>query len=424
MAADTTRQASGHADFATSPGSLAGLRVVEVGTSIAAPYGTQILGDMGAEVIKVERVGTGDDTRSWAPPSWDEESIAFLSFNRNKKSLALDYKTAEGKEVLRKLIASADVLVQNLRPGALAKAGFDPATLAELNPALINCELSGFGPTGPRAQQPAYDPLLQAYSGIVSITGEDGRDPVRVPVSLLDMGTGMWTVIAVYEALRRREQTGKGSHVQLSLLQTAMTWMSGPLMGASAGNPSPQRMGSGFRGAVPYGAFPTADGHIFISCGNDRLFRTFLEAIDAEDLAERAGFATNPERLAHRDEVNVAISERTSAFGVDDLVERLEKAGVPHSPVQSVDQVVEDEQVKAIGMVTSLPHPRVEELQVLNLPMTFDGAYPALRTAPPDLGEDTAQVLGDLGYDEDAVAGLLANGVVGTDDRQVESAVP
>lgn len=406
----------GHADFATSPGSLTGLRVVEVGTSIAAPYGTQVLGDMGAEVIKVERPGAGDDTRSWAPPSWRDESIAFLSFNRNKRSLALDYKSDEGREVLRKLIASADVLVQNLRPGALAKAGFDAETLAELNPRLINCDLSGFGPTGPRAKQPAYDPLLQAYSGIVSITGEDGRDPVRVPVSLLDMGTGMWTVIAVYEALRRREQTGRGSHIQLSLLQTALTWMSGPLMGASAGNPPPQRLGSGFRGAVPYGAFPTADGHIFISCGNDRLFRSFLAAIDAEELAERPGFATNPERIAHRDDVNGAIAERTSAFDLDELVKRLERAGVPHSPVQTVDQVVEDEQVKAIGMVTSLPHPRVEELQVLNLPMTFDGAYPALRTAPPDLGEDTAHVLGDLGYDGAAIAGLVADGVVGTDD--------
>ncbi|MFN7150284.1 MAG: CaiB/BaiF CoA transferase family protein, partial [Microthrixaceae bacterium] len=324
----------GHADFASSPGSLAGLRVVEVGTSIAAPYGTQVLGDMGAEVIKVERTGTGDDTRSWAPPSWGEESIAYLSFNRNKKSVALDYKTDEGREVLRRLIASADVLVQNLRPGALAKAGFGPDVLEELNPRLINCDLSGFGPTGPRARQPAYDPLLQAYSGIVSITGEDGRDPVRVPVSLLDMGTGMWTVIAVYEALRRRDQTGRGSHVQLSLLQTAMTWMSGPLMGAVAGNPAPQRLGSGFRGAVPYGAFPTSDGHIFISCGNDRLFRTLLAAIDAEDLSDRPGFATNRQRLAHRDEINIAIGERTSAFGLDELVKRLERAGVPHSPVQ------------------------------------------------------------------------------------------
>ena len=409
----------GATPFGSTPGTLSGLRVVEVGTSIAAPYATQILGDLGAEVIKVERLGTGDDTRAWAPPSWNDESIAFLSFNRNKRSVALDYKTEEGREVLRRLLASADVLVQNLRPGALAKAGFDAETLEELNPRLIVCELSGFGHAGPRAQQPAYDPLLQAYSGIVSVTGEDGRDPVRVPVSLLDMGTGMWTVIAVYEALRRREATGKGGLVQLSLLQTALTWMTSPLIGAAAGNPAPRRLGSGFRGAVPYGAFPTADGHVFVSCGNDRLFRMFLAAIDAEDLAERPGFATNPERLLHRDEVNAALAERTSAYGLDELVKRLEQAGVPHSPVQTVDRVVQDEQVQAMGMLAPLPHPRVEDLQVLNLPMTFDGDYPTLRTTPPDLGQDTAAVLAGLGYDAEQIAALAADRVVQTTSTTV-----
>lgn len=402
--------------FGTTPGSLTGLRVLEVGTSIAAPFATQILGDLGAEVIKVERLGTGDDTRAWAPPSWGEESIAFVAYNRNKRSVALDWKTDEGGDVLRKLLASADVLVQNLRPGAFAKAGFTAEVLEELNPRLIVCELSGFGPTGPRAQQPAYDPLLQAYSGIVSITGQDGGEPSRVPVSLLDMGTGMWTVISVYEALRRREATGKGGWVQLSLLQTALTWMNAVLMGAVVGNPPPQRLGSGFRGAVPYGAFPTSDGHIFISCGNDRLFRTFLAAIGSEDLAERPGFATNPERLAHRHEVNDAIGERTSAYGLDELVKILEAAGVPHSPVQTADRVVADDQVNAIGMITPLPHPRAEDLQVLNLPMTFDGAYPELRLAPPDLGQDTADVLAGLGLSDEEISALRDAGVVGIPD--------
>lgn len=399
--------------FGTTPGSLAGLRVVEVGTSIAAPFGTQTLGDLGAEVIKVERLVTGDDTRAWTPPSWHEESIAFLAYNRNKKSVALDYKTDEGKEVLSKLLASADVLVQNLRPGAFAKAGFTPEVLEELNPGLIVCELSGFGPTGPRAKQPAYDPLLQAFSGIVSITGQDGGEPSRVPVSLLDMGTGMWTVIAVYEALRRRDQTGKGSWIQLSLLQTALTWMNAVLMGAEVGNKPPKRLGSGFRSTVPYGAFPTSDGHIFISCGNDRLYRTFLTAIDALDLVDREGFATNPERVANREVVNEAIGERTVAFTLDEIVALLEKAGVPHSPVQTADRVVRDEQVNAIGMMTPLPHPRAEDLKVLNLPFTFDGDYPELRTAPPDLGADTAAVLAGLGYDEAQISALAASDVVG-----------
>lgn len=400
----------------STPGSLTGLRVVEIGTSVAAPFGTQILGDMGAEVVKVERLGTGDDTRSWNPPSWSGESIAFMSFNRNKKSLALDYKTDAGREVLTKLIESADILVQNLRPGALAKAGFSVERLRALNPRLIVADMSGFGHTGPRAAQPAYDPLLQAYSGIVSITGEDGGEPVRVPVSLLDMGTGMWMVISVYEALRRRDASGVGSHIQLSLLQTALTWMTSPMIGQAAGNPPPARLGSGFRGVVPYGAFPTADGHVFISAGNDSLWRRLLGAIGAMDLDERPGFKTNQERNERRAEVIAALSERTSQFGLDEIVGLLEAAGVPHSPVNTVDRVFKDPQVQAIGMMQPLPHRVVSDLQVVNLPMTFDGAYPELRTAPPALGEGAADVLASLGLSDDEVAALAEQNVVGLPD--------
>jgi len=395
-----------------TPGSLTGLRVVEIGTSVAAPFGTQILGDMGAEVVKVERLGSGDDTRSWNPPSWKGESIAFMSFNRNKSSLALDYKTDAGREVLERLIASADVLVQNLRPGALAKAGFGVERLQELNPRLIIADLSGYGHTGPRAAQPAYDPLLQAYSGIVSITGEEGGEPVRVPVSLLDMGTGMWMVISVYEALRRRDATGVGSHIQLSLLQTALTWLTSPMIGQAAGNPPPARLGSGFRGVVPYGAFPTSDGHVFISAGNDSLWRRLLAAIGAEDLDERPGFKTNQERNQRRAEVVAALSERTSRFALDEIVALLEKAGVPHSPVNTIDRVYRDPQVEAIGMMQPLPHPVVEDLEVVNLPMTFDGAYPELRTAPPALGEGAADVLASLGLSEQEIKALAADRVI------------
>lgn len=395
-----------------SQGSLTDLRVVEIGTSVAAPFGTQILGDLGAEVVKVERVGVGDDTRHWSPPSWDGESIAFMSFNRNKKSLALDYKTDEGREVLRELLASADVLVQNLRPGALVKAGFDVDTLRELNPRLIICDLSGFGARGPRAAQPAYDPLLQAYSGIVSITGEEGGEPCRVPVSLLDMGTGMWMVISVFEALRRRDRTGVGSHIELSLLQTALTWLTSPIIGALAGNPPPTRLGSGFRGVVPYGAFPTVDGEVFVSAGNDRLWLRFLEAIDATELNDRPGFATNQQRVQRRAEVEAVLGERTSRFGLDEIVKRLESAGVPHSPVNTVDRVVRDEQVLATGAFASLPHPAVPDLQVVNLPVTFDGAFPEMRTAPPRLGEGGADVLRSLGMDEQRIGQLAADGVI------------
>ena len=402
-------------------GSLTGLRVVEISTSVAAPFGGQILGDLGAEVIKIERP-TGDDTRHWSPPSWNGESIAFMSFNRSKKSVVLDYKSAAGREILVDLLRDADVLIQNLRPGALAKAGFTWEFLHEINPRLIYCEMSGYGHVGPRAQQPAYDPLLQAYSGIVSMTGEDGGEPSRVPVSLLDMGTGMWMAISVFEALRRRDQTGVGCHVQNSLLQTALTWITSPLMGAAAGNPAPRRLGSGFRGVVPYGAFPTSDGHIFVSAGNNDIFERLLRAIDSLDLLTREGFTSNPERVRNRRLVQDTLAERKSRFSLEELIERLAAAGVPHSPVNTVDMVYRDEQVQAVGMLQALPHPHVDDLQVVNLPATFDGEYVPLTKAPPALGEDTVDVLRSIGRSEDDIRSLVEQDVIAI--GQSEAVVP
>lgn len=407
-------------------GSLNGLRVLEVGTSVAAPFASQILGDLGAEVVKIERVDTGDDTRAWSPPSWDGESVAFLYLNRNKKSIVLDYKATEGREVLERLVASADILIQNLRPGAFEKAGFGAERLKELNPRLIYCELSGFGSVGPRAEQPAYDPLLQAYSGIVSMTGPDGSEPCRVPVSVLDMGSAMWLVIAIFDALRRRDDTGRGAHVQSSLLQTALMWVSPALMGCAAGLEPPRRLGSGFGGVVPYGAFPTKDGHIFVSAGNQSIWLRLLKAIEAQDLQDIPGFMTNEERVANREKVVAEVGRRTSAFTIAELEERLAAAGVPHSPVKTVDQVLTDPQVAALGQIQPLPHPRVPELQVVNLPITIDGEQATLRTPPPALGGDTREVLETLGMSVDDITRLTSTGVVqiSVDDDLSESARP
>ncbi|HTA03328.1 MAG TPA: CoA transferase [Streptosporangiaceae bacterium] len=393
-------------------GSLHGLRVIELGTSVAAPMAGQILGDLGAEVIKVERVGRGDDSRSWAPPHWGGESVTFLALNRNKKSVALDYKDPRGKQVLEDLIRDADVLVHNLRPGALAAAGFGEDELRRLNPRLINVELTGFGPDGPRAGQPGYDPLLQAYSGMVSITGQDDAPPSRVPVSLLDMGTGMWAVLAVYEGLRRRDATGLGCHVELSLLQTALTWLSMPLLSVLAGNPPPGRLGSGLAGVVPYGAYPTDDGYVFISAGNDAAWDRLCHALDAAPLREREGFATNTERVRARAAVDAELGLVTSAFDTTEVLRRLGAAGVPCAPVQTLDQVVTDEQVAAVGAISPLPHDRVAGFSVVNLPVTFDGARLAHRSAPPDLGADSVAVLAGLGRGPAEIDELVRCGVV------------
>jgi len=392
-------------------GSLQGLRVVEIGTSVAAPMAGQVLGDLGADVVKVERVGKGDDSRSWAPPHWDGESVTFLSLNRNKKSLALDYKDARGRRVLEDLITSADVLLHNLRPGALAAAGFSAGALRRLNKRLINIEITGFGSAGPRAGQPGYDPLLQAYSGIVSITGQDGGAPSRVPVSLLDMGTGMWAVLAVYEALRRRDATGAGCHVELSLLQTALTWLSMPLLTVLAGNPPPSRLGSGLAGVVPYGAFPASDGYVFISAGNDAAWARLCEALDADHLRDKEGFRTNVERVRARGAVEAELGGVTRGFSTAEALRRLEQARVPCAPVQTLTDVPADEQVVASGAISPLPHPEIPGFSVVNLPVTFDGAYPSHRNAPPALGADTAAVLADLGRTPAEIGELVRDNI-------------
>lgn len=394
------------------PGSLDGIKVIEIGTSVAAPYAAQILGDFGADVVKVERTGTGDDSRNWAPPEWEGYSVTFLALNRNKQSVVIDYKTQQGREVMERLIAGADVLIQNLRPGSFAKAGFSAERLRELNPQLIYCEMSGYGRTGPRSQQPAYDPLLQAYSGIVSMTGDDGGAPARVPVSVLDMGTGMWTALAVFEALRRRDVTGEGSHVELSLLQTALTWLTPPLMACAAGDPPPRRLGSGFGGVVPYGAFPTKDGHVFMSAGNDDTWRRLILALECPDLDHLPGFGSNGDRVRNREIVVDTLSSRTSNFTSAEVVERLTQASVPHSPVNTVDKVLVDEQVQALGQIQAAPEHAIADLKLVNLPMTFNGHYPEITKAPPELGQDTESVLASIGLDTAEIEALLASGVV------------
>lgn len=403
-----------------TPGSLDGLRVLEIGTSVAGPMAAQILGDLGAEVIKVERVGRGDDSRSWAPPHWHGLSVTFLSLNRNKRSIALDFKDPRGAAVLESLVRSSDVLIQNLRPGALAACGFGPARLRELNSRLIYCELTGFGPTGPRAGQPAYDPLVQAYSGIVSVTGEDGGAPARVPVSLLDMGTGMWTALAVFEALRRRDRTGLGTHVEVSLLQTALTWLSMPLMSVLAGNPAPSRLGSGLAGVVPYGAFPTNDGYVFVSAGNNDLWARLCRALAAPQLAQREDFVTNETRVANRSEVNEEVAKLTRGYDTNSLLNLLTAERVPCAPVNTLDQVVADEQVRATGVVSRMPHSQIDGFSIVNLPVTFDGEYLPAVVPPPVLGADTSAVLASLGISEQDISALVRDGVVGTPADRLE----
>lgn len=392
-------------------GSLEGIRIIEIGTSVAVPYGCQILADFGAEVIKVERLNGGDDARTWAPLS-DGVSITFLSLNRNKKSVVLNYKDARGAGLLEELLGSADVLVQNLRPGALAAAGFSWQRIQQINPKLVYVEMTGYGRTGPRQQQPAYDAMLQAYAGVVAMTGSDDGPPARVPLSMMDMGTGMWLALGVFDALRRREQTGEGAHVEVSLLQTALGWVNTPLMSVAAGGPVPERLGSGFRGNVPNGAFPASDGYVFLSVGNNESFYRLLEAIDAPHLRDAPGFEDNLARVENRAEVNQKLGEATSVFTMNELLERLDRAKVPHSAVNTLDKVLTDPQVQALGQLEEVNHPRLGEVTVVNTPVTINGEYLAHRHTPPELGSDTAAVLATLGLGGTELEALQAAGVI------------
>ncbi len=400
-----------------TPGSLHGLRVIEISTSVAGPSAAMILGDLGAEVIKVERVGCGDDTRAWNPPAWNGVSTAFLGLNRGKRSLELDYTDPRGRLILEDLVRSADVMIQNLRPGALARAGFSWSRLRELNPRLVYVEMTGYGSVGPKAMDPAYDPVLQAYSGIVAMMPEGPAGPARVPLSILDKGTAMWAAIGALDALRRREQTGVGSLVDVSLLSTALDWVGGTIMNAYAGNKR-EKLGSGFPGMTPYGAFPSSDGFVFIAAGNQRLWLQLLGALGVPELDDRTGFGSNGDRSAHRADVEAAVSEATRRFSRDELCSLLAAAKVPHAPIRTADELPDDPQVRAIGGIREIPHPSAPDLRVVALPIQVDGAHLPTPTAPPLLGADTRGILADLGYDDSAIEAFLADGVVAETDAQ------
>lgn len=377
-------------------GSLQGIRVVDVTMSVAGPFATQILGDLGADVIKVERPEVGDDTRRWGPPFWEGEGCTFTSLNRNKRSVVLDLKDETDRESFVSLVAEADVFVQNLRPGSLSKLGLGHQAMRALNPRLIYCDMTGYGLAGPHAQSPAYDPLMQAFGGLMSLNGEKGGAPVRIPASILDQGTGMWTALAVLDALRTRDRTGEGAHVHTSLLNTALMWLPSQLTGYFAEGVVPERLGSGTVGIYPYASFPTADNWVIIAAGNEKLWQQLCGAIEREDLTRDPRFLLNPDRVAHRVELFEELAKTLRTRDSATWLEALNAAGVPATPIQTIDQVVDDEQVAAIGALPTVDHPRIDEYRVVNLPIQIDGEYARVRRVPPLLGEHNDDVLGDV----------------------------
>ncbi len=366
---------------------LAGLCVFEFGHSVAAPFAGQILGDMGAEVIKVEKPA-GDDARRWGPPFQEGESAIFQTLNRGKRSLCLDLRDAGAMARLKALVLErGDVVLQNMRPGQAESLGLGDAALLAMKPSLVCCNLGAFGRVGPLAQAPGYDPLMQAFGGLMSVTGEAGRPAVRVGVSMVDMGTGMWAVIGILAALQRRAATGKGGVVDVSLFETAAAWMSVPVAQFLASGEAPERQGSGAQGIVPYRAYRTADGELVVAAGNDALFRALARVLERPEWLEDARFATNPDRVAHQAVLYPLIEAEMARRPTADWVARLDAAGIPCAPVQDVGQMLDHPQTRALGLLQNLPGTGVH---AIGLPVAFDGARPAPRGPVPARGADNA----------------------------------
>ncbi|MHB8667903.1 MAG: CaiB/BaiF CoA transferase family protein [Burkholderiales bacterium] len=376
--------------MATDSAPLTGLVVIELGHSVAAPFAGQILADLGAEVIKVEKT-EGDDARHWGPPFWEGAAASFQPLNRNKQSVVCELRDARQLAALKRLIRErADMVLQNLRPGQVEKLGLDGATLCAEKPALIYCNLGAFGSKGPLKDRPGYDPLMQAFGGIMSTTGEEGRPPVRVGPSIVDLGTGMWAVIGMLTALNRRRDSGRGGIVDVSLFETAAAWMSLLAANYQASGELPQRLGSGAIGIAPYRAYATRDSDLVVAAGSDALFRKLAQVLGHPEWSDDARFRSNPARVANQAALYALIEpimkERSSA----EWIALLEQAGIPCSRVQNVAEMIAHEQTRALGLMQPVPG---SAMSFVGLPLSFDGTRPAIRSRPPKLGEHTEGVL-------------------------------
>ncbi len=393
-------------------GPLHGIKVVEIGVAMAGPFCGMMLGDYGADVVKIERVGVGDDSRHWAPFFEDDVGHYFACTNRSKKSVAVDLKTPEGLAIVRDLIAGADVVVENYRFGALARAGLDYESLKAANPRLIYCSISGFGASGPRCGDPANDLFMQAYSGGMSLTGEVGGSPIRMGLSIADIGAGLFATIGVLMALQARERTGLGQRVDTSLLEGQVSMLSYHLTQYFASGSLPQPGGSGSLIGVPYQAFKTSDEWLVIAVFNDRMWRDFCQAIEQVEWQTDVRFADSDARLENRaflvDEIGRVIAQKPVA----EWQQRLTKYNIPNSPVLKIDDVVADPQVAARDLIVDVRTTAGRTIRMAGLPMKFAGTPAVLTMPPPALGEHTGEVLQSLGYQSDDIAALAARKVV------------
>jgi crotonobetainyl-CoA:carnitine CoA-transferase CaiB-like acyl-CoA transferase len=394
-------------------GPLAGITVVDFTRVLSGPYCTMLLADMGARVIKIERPGQGDDTRAWGPPFLAGESAYFLSINRNKESLTLDFKHREGRDLLERLVEKADVVVENFRPGTLDRVGLGYQDLAARCPRLVYCSISGFGQTGPRRDEPGYDAVIQAESGLMSITGAADGPPYRLGVAIADIVAGMFAAQGVLLALYARGQTGRGQLVDLGMLDAAtalLTYQAGIYLGAGL---IPGRLGNRHPSIVPYETFDAADGEFVIAVGNDHQWRAFCRVLGLEHLASDPSFDTNRKRVEGRDALHAVLQARLRTKPSGHWIEALTREGIPSGSVRTIDQALDDPQVGARGMIASMTHPVAGLIKVLGVPVKLSETPGSVRTPPPTLGQHTERILtADLGMSTEEIARLKREGVV------------
>ncbi len=395
-----------------SLGPLDDLLVVDLTRALAGPYCTLMLGDLGARVVKIETPDGGDDTRGWGPPFINGESSYFLGINRNKESLTLNLKHAEGKEVVRRLIRRADVLVENFRTGIMERFGFGYPVVHALNPRLVYASISGFGQDGPYRERAAYDLILQGMGGLMGTTGEEGGPPVKVGVAVTDIAAGMFAAFGILAALRVRDRTGVGQLVDAAMLDAQVAWMTYQAGYYFATGENPKRLGSAHPSLVPYQAFRTRDGYVNVGVGSEGIWSRFVVAIGAPQLAEDQRFRTNPDRVAHRTalipELERVFATRTTA----DWVAALEQAGVPAGPIYMLSDLFNDAQVRHRQMLLEIEHPRAGRIRQTGVPVKFSETPGRIASPPPMLGQHTDRILGELGYDTVQIDALRSHGAI------------
>ena len=404
--------------MSASPKPLAGIKVLDISRVLAGPWCGQMLADMGADVIKIERPQRGDDTRHWGPPwlSGSAESAYYLCANRGKRSVTVDMATSEGQAVIKQLVEHSDVLIENFKVGGLKRYGLDYPSLKALNPRLIYCSITGFGQESPYAHRAGYDFMIQAMGGIMSLTGkpddEPGGGPVKSGVAFTDIFTGLYAANAVLSALYQRRDTGTGCHIDMALMDVQVGVLANQALNYLTSGKVPQRLGNAHPNIVPYQAFATQDGHMIVAVGNDDQFRRFCQVLSLPALAEDPRFATNGVRVQYRDQLVPVLEAALAQRGTDDWLSAFEAVGVPCGPINTLDRVFDDPHVKARGLKQTLPHSQAGHVDLVANPIRMNGESISATTAPPTLGEHTDAVLTDIGLTTEQRQALRDAGII------------